>query len=80
MKIAIITLTAALMISSIAFAHESKSSSASDTSVKEMTGTEKKSKKKKGEMCTECGKSDKACECHNKKGEEKKSDKPAETK
>lgn len=71
MRMTLLTLTAALFLSSGAFAHDTKSSSSADATVKEMTGTDKKSKKKKGEMCTECGKSEKACECHDKKGETK---------
>ncbi len=71
MRMTLLTLTAALFLSSGAFAYDTKTSTSADATVKEVAGTEKKSKKNKGEMCTECGKSKKDCECHDKKGETK---------
>lgn len=48
--------------------------SAPKDKVAEITKTEKKSRNKKVEMCSECGKPESECECHGKKegGDSKK--------
>lgn len=61
------TFAAALMVSGTSFAEETKTST-TDTAVQAITGKEKKSRKKKVEMCAECGKPESECECHDKDG------------
>ena len=70
MKLLALTLAAALMVGGTAFAEENKSS-ATENAVQTMTGKEKKSRKKKVEMCAECGKPESECECHEKDGAKK---------
>lgn len=74
MKILTITFAALFMLSTFALTEEPKTSSP-ENAVKVLTGTEKKSRKKKIEMCAECGKPESECECNNKNDGEKKSEK-----
>lgn len=59
-----------LLSANLAWAQDSKiEASKSENVVQKITGQEKKTRKKKVEMCAECGKPESECECH---GHEKK--------
>ena len=62
MKLAILTLTAVFAIGASASAQNAKTEP-TEKAVKVLTGTEKKSRKKKVEMCAECGKPETECDC-----------------
>lgn len=65
--------TVALLSANLAWAEENKTQApANENVVQKITGQEKKTRKKKAEMCGECGKPESECECH---GHDKKEDK-----
>jgi len=70
-SILIFALTAALVsfVGSPAFAQDEKATTSTDA-VKALTTPQKKAdRKKKVAMCSECGKPETECECHDKKKE-----------
>ncbi len=73
MKLLTLTIATALMMSGPVLAEETKASS-TDTAFQAIAGKEKKSRKKKVEMCAECGKPESECDCpgyeHKKDGKE----------
>lgn len=73
MKSVVGLMVVVLMAGSFAFAEEGKSSSTpADSVLSAVTGKEKKARKKKVEMCGECGKPESECECHGHKDESDK--------
>lgn len=72
MKVSVLALALTVMFAAPSFAEENKTSS----DPAKMTSTvEKKSRKKKVEMCSECGKPESECECHDEKKDKKAEDK-----
>lgn len=76
MKLLFITLIATVSFAGSSFAQESTSQNPDKATkaVEAVTGKDKKARKKKVEMCAECGKPESECECHGhgKAGESKK--------
>jgi len=65
-----------LLSASFAFAQEEKPQTAeSENAVQKVTSEAKKTRRKKVEMCSECGKPESECECH---GHKKEGDKKPE--
>ncbi len=73
MKLTVLTFAAVFAIGASASAQEAKTEP-TEKAVKVLTGTEKKTRKKKVEMCGECGKPETECECHGHKDEAKDHD------
>lgn len=73
MKTIVATIALSLVIGSFAFAEENKTSATGNEVTTQATTItkEKKSRKKKIEMCGECGKPESECECHGKDGKKK---------
>lgn len=73
----IIPMVAAILLSAnFAWAQEEKPQTLkSENVVQKITGEAKKTRKKKVEMCSECGKPESECECH---GDHKKNEKKPE--
>ncbi len=62
MKLTILAVAALFAIGASSSAQEAKTEP-TEKAVKVLTGTEKKSRKKKVEMCAECGKPETECDC-----------------
>ncbi|RYZ93093.1 MAG: hypothetical protein EOP06_02180 [Proteobacteria bacterium] len=77
MKLFAISMIATFLFSSMASAQDTKTGA--DSAVSAMTCKEKKTRKKKVEMCAECGKPESECECET-KGTEHKSAKDKDSK
>jgi hypothetical protein len=77
MKLFAVSIVATFLFSSMATAQDTKTGA--DSAVSAMNGKEKKTRKKKVEMCAECGKPESECECET-KGTEHKPAKDADTK
>lgn len=77
MKTLTIAFVAVFAFGATAFGEENKSTptQSADKAVQTITGTEKTKRKKKVEMCGECGKPEAECECKGHKDEKKKDDK-----
>ena len=75
-NLAILAMVAALITTQSSWSEESKTQSPKNENVvQKITNEAKKSRKKKVEMCAECGKPESECECHgHKDGESKKED------
>lgn len=53
-----------LLSANLAWAQDKKTEAPKKDSVQNIMGQEKKTRKKKVEMCSECGKPESECECH----------------
>lgn len=68
MKFATVILAAGFLFAGSAFADHHNTGA---EPAKAAAGAEKKARKKKAQMCAECGKAESECECHGKKDGQK---------
>ncbi|RYZ91668.1 MAG: hypothetical protein EOP06_06425 [Proteobacteria bacterium] len=77
MKLFAVSIAATFLFGSMALAQDTKTGA--DSAVSALTGKEKKTRKKKVEMCAECGKPESECDCET-KGTKHKPAKDADSK